>query len=69
MRGSDVSRLVFVAAGAVAVSAGPREEVLLDLQLKIIYMRTCLIPGNCLFVGKEVEGLVNLKPASKRNLF
>jgi hypothetical protein len=53
----------------VAVSAGPREEVLLDLQVKIIYMRTCLIPGNCLFVGKEVEGLVNLKPASKRNLF
>jgi hypothetical protein len=55
----------------VAVSAGPREKVLLDLQLKIIYMRTCLIPGNCLFVGKtnEVDGLVNLKPVIKKKLF
>ncbi len=67
MRRSNVGRLVFVTAGAVAVSAGPRKKVLLDLQVKTIYMRTCLIPGNCMFVGKtnEVEGLVNLRPAIK----
>ncbi len=61
MRRSDVSRLVFVAAGAVAVSAGPREKVFLDLQVKQIKVRACLIPGNCMFVGKtnEVEGLFN----------